>query len=322
MKARSRSILILGILFGYILLQFLWWEVLLVKQTGQIIDLKQKISELSITNESTLINEIALLHKKKTMQVMMIVGEGTVFLLLLLFGIYKIKQSQDKETELNNQQKNFFLSITHELKTPLASSRLMLQTIRKHDLPEEKRKELLEKALEENHRLESLIDNILNATRLEHNALQPVIERIDLSEAIKEITSRFQKRHLNAQFNLRITESVVANADVFFMDCILSNLLENAVKYAGSHSVITIELTQVKAEVFLAVSDNGPGIPDEEKRAIFRKFYRSGNEEIRAQKGSGLGLYIVSELVRLQQGTIQLSRSENGGAKFQITLPL
>ena len=137
MKAKSRSILILGILFGYILLQFLWWEVLLVKQTGQIIDLKQKISELSITNESTLINEIALLHQKKTMQVMIIVGEGTVFLLLLLFGIYKIKQSQDKETELNNQQKNFFLSITHELKTPIAATKLQLQTLQKQKLSEQ-----------------------------------------------------------------------------------------------------------------------------------------------------------------------------------------
>ena len=108
MKARSRSIIILGVLFGYILLQFMWWEVLLVKQTGQIIDLKQKISELTVTNESNLIQEIKFLHQKKKMQVMMIVGEGTVFLLLLLFGIYKIKQAQDKETALNNQQKNFF----------------------------------------------------------------------------------------------------------------------------------------------------------------------------------------------------------------------
>ncbi len=297
---KRQTVIIFYLLGIYVFLQFAWWGYHLIELTAE---LKKAPNETS----------------KRTL---MVLGEGLVFFLILLLGLWKIRSSIKKELQLTKNQNNFLLSVTHELKTPLASSRLMLQTIRKHDLPEEKRKELLEKALEENHRLESLIDNILNATRLEHNALQPVIERIDLSEAIKEITSRFQKRHLNAQFNLRITESVVANADVFFMDCILSNLLENAVKYAGSHSVITIELTQVKAEVFLAVSDNGPGIPDEEKRAIFRKFYRSGNEEIRAQKGSGLGLYIVSELVRLQQGTIQLSRSENGGAKFQITLPL
>ena len=214
MKAKSRSILILGILFGYILLQFLWWEVLLVKQTGQIIDLKQKISELSITNESTLINEIALLHQKKTMQVMMIVGEGTVFLLLLLFGIYKIKQSQDKETELNNQQKNFFLSITHELKTPIAATKLQLQTLQKQKLSEQIQQELIVNALIETERLNALIDNVLLASRLDAGEFIFTLIQKNISELVLKTVNRYYKREINSgELQVKVTNNIFGEID-------------------------------------------------------------------------------------------------------------
>lgn len=297
---KRQTVIIFYILGAYVFLQFAWWGYHLIELTAE---LKKAPTETS----------------KRTV---MVLGEGLVFFVILLLGLWKIRSSIKKELQLTKNQNNFLLSVTHELKTPLASTRLMLQTIHKHHLSEEKRKDLLDKALEENHRLESLIDNILNATRLEHNVIQPVIEKFNLSEKVIEISSRFQKRHLLSSFNLRITEAIIAEADVFFIDCILSNLLDNALKYAGDQATITIELSKNESHIFLSVSDNGPGISDEEKSAVFRKFYRSGNEEIRAQKGSGLGLYIVSELVRLQRGTVILSRSENGGAKFQVTLPL
>ena len=160
MLKKSRSALLFTILFGYIIAQFLWWEVLLVKQTSQIIAEKQKLTELSSTNSELIKQEVQKLHDKKTKQVAMIVGEGTVFLLLLLFGIYKIKQAHDKEVKLNQQQQNFLMSITHELKTPLSAIKLQLQTLKKHQLPEAKKEELLQNALIENERLNTLIDNV------------------------------------------------------------------------------------------------------------------------------------------------------------------
>src|SRR4051812_22276227 len=123
MKSRTRALVILSVLLGYVLLQFIWWEILLVTQNGKIINEKQKLIEITSTNRDQLKADIAFLHHKKKMQTIMIVSEGTVFLLLLLFGIYKIKQAQDKEIALNNQQRNFFLSITHELKTPIAATK-------------------------------------------------------------------------------------------------------------------------------------------------------------------------------------------------------
>ena len=130
-------------MFGYIILQFIWWEILLVKQNNSIIEQKQKLLELSISNDSDLIFQVKELHAKKLKQTLMIVGEGTVFLLLLLYGIFKIKQAHDREDKLTQQKNNFLLSITHELKTPIAATKLQLQTLLKHQLDTEKQKELM-----------------------------------------------------------------------------------------------------------------------------------------------------------------------------------
>jgi K+-sensing histidine kinase KdpD len=318
-KARSRSILILGILFGYILLQFLWWEVLLVKQTGQIIDLKQKISELSITNESTLINEIALLHKKKTMQVMMIVGEGTVFLLLLLFGIYKIKQSQDKETELNNQQKNFFLSITHELKTPIAATKLQLQTLQKQKLSEQIQQELIFNALIETERLNALIDNVLLASRLDAGEFIFTLIQQNISELVLKTVNRYYKREINSgELQVKVTNNIFGEIDETTFPSIITNLIDNAIKYSPDQKEIVIELSIKNNKPILIVGDAGCGIGADDKEKIFTKFFRAGNEETRRAKGTGLGLYIVNYIVNNHNAKIKVKNNQPKGTVFEI----
>jgi K+-sensing histidine kinase KdpD len=318
-KARSRSILILGILFGYILLQFLWWEVLLVKQTGQIIDLKQKISELSITNESTLINEIALLHQKKTMQVMMIVGEGTVFLLLLLFGIYKIKQSQDKETELNNQQKNFFLSITHELKTPIAATKLQLQTLQKQKLSEQIQQELIFNALIETERLNALIDNVLLASRLDTGEFIFTLIQQNISELVLKTVNRYYKREINSgELQVKVTNNIFGEIDETTFPSIITNLIDNAIKYSPDQKEIVIELSIKNNKPILIVGDAGCGISADDKEKIFAKFFRAGNEETRRAKGTGLGLYIVNYIVNNHNAKIKVKNNQPKGTVFEI----
>ena len=319
MKAKSRSILILGILFGYILLQFLWWEVLLVKQTGQIIDLKQKISELSITNESTLINEIALLHQKKTMQVMMIVGEGTVFLLLLLFGIYKIKQSQDKETELNNQQKNFFLSITHELKTPIAATKLQLQTLQKQKLSEQIQQELIVNALIETERLNALIDNVLLVSRLDAGEFIFTLIQKNISELVLKTVNRYYKREINSgELQVKVTNNIFGEIDETTFPSIITNLIDNAIKYSPDQKEIVIELSIKNNKPILIVGDEGCGISADDKEKIFAKFFRAGNEETRRAKGTGLGLYIVNYIVNNHNAKIKVKNNQPKGTVFEI----
>ena len=296
---KRQTVIIFYLLGVYVLLQFGWWGYHLIELTDE---LKKAPSETS----------------KRTV---MVLGEGLVFFGILMFGLWKIRSSIRKELHLARNQNNFLLSVTHELKTPLAASKLYLQTLQKHGLAEEKREEIVEKALASNHRLESLIDNILNATRLEHNALIPKKSDLHIRELLDPVLHSFKKHHSKAKLTVDISEDFIIHSDSFFIHGIVTNLLDNALKYAGEHAVVTIWAGKGHHNFSMEISDNGPGIPDSEKKEVFRKFYRSGNEETRSQKGSGLGLFIVAELVRLLHGSIELSKSPTGGARFHITLP-
>jgi two-component system phosphate regulon sensor histidine kinase PhoR len=319
MKAKSRSTILLSVLFGYILLQFLWWEILLVKQNGKIINEKQKLIELSSTNEVQLKQDIALLHHKKKMQTVMIVSEGTVFLLLLLFGIYKVKQAHDKETLLNNQQKNFFLSITHELKTPIAATKLQLQTIKKQKLDEETRQQLVDNALLETERLNMLIDNVLLASRLETEEFIFKKEKQNLGETVRSILNRYYRNEINSgELRLNVADDIHAEIDVNAFPSIITNLVDNALKYSKEKKEITVGLEKEKNGAILSVKDTGRGISDADKQRVFVKFFRAGNEETRNSKGTGLGLYIVNYIVNKHNAKIRVKDNLPQGSIFEI----
>ncbi len=319
MKARSRTIIILGTLFGYILLQFLWWEVLLVRQTTEIIDLKQKIAELTAMSEPKLVQEIEFLHHKKKVQVVMVVGEGTVFLLLLLFGIYKIKQAQDKEIALNNQQKNFFLSITHELKTPIAATKLQLQTLQKQKLNQETQQSLIANALVETERLNALIDNVLLASRLDAGEFVFKMDKQNLSELITATLTRYYKREITTgELKLKIDENIFGEIDETSFPSILTNLVDNALKYSPTQKEIFVELLSEKNATVLSVKDRGCGISASDKEKIFNKFFRAGNEETRNTKGTGLGLYIVNYIVNKHSAELTVRDNSPSGSIFEV----
>lgn len=320
MKPKSRSILILTILFGYILLQFLWWEYLLVKQNDLIIEGRQRLRELASGDEAQLKQDLAQLHRRKNMQTVMIVSEGTVFLLLLLFGIYKVKQAHDKETALNNQQKNFFLSITHELKTPIAATKLQLQTLQKQKLNEALQQELIAKALTETERLNALIDNVLLSSRLDAGEFQFRKERQDLSNLVNTIANRYYKNELAAgALTLQVEPGIYLEADSTAFPSILTNLVDNAIKYSPAVKDIRVELGTEKNQVWMRVSDQGCGISNENKTRIFSKFFRAGNEETRNSKGTGLGLYIVDYLVKNHGGKIRVRDNAPQGSIFEVS---
>ncbi len=322
MRKKSRSLVWLSLLFIYIILQFLWWEVLLVKQTGQIIAEKQNLAALSSTNQATIINEVQKLHKKKTKQVIMIVGEGTVFLLLLLFGIYKIKQAHDREVKLNEQHQNFLLSITHELKTPLSAIKLQLQTLQRHQLQTDKKEELLKNALDENERLNSLIDNVLYVSRMDTQQTIVKLQRIQLSELVNEVLQRYFKLALNTKIlNAVIEPNIEMNADALVFPSVLINLIDNAFKYSFDEKQVQVILKKEKNTIYISVSDLGCGIAEVDKPNVFERFYRSGSEETRQAKGTGLGLYIVHYVVKAHGGQISILNNTPKGTCFQLTFP-
>lgn len=297
---KKQTNLLFYILSIYVILQFLWWGFHLIQ-----------LSRESTENESIIF--------RKTL---MIVGEGSVFLLILILGLFKISSSIQKELRLSQRQSNFLLSVTHELKTPIASTKLYLQTLLKRELPSVKRDDLLSKALEENERLELLIDNILNASRLDNKALSPVKSEINFNALTDQIRERIQKRFPEVQIKKEFSSVLRIQADVFMLETILMNLIENAIKYGGASDEITVFGKIENDKLIFGVRDFGSGISNEDKDSIFTKFYRSGNEETRQNKGSGLGLYIVSQFVQLHQGTIFCKNNSPKGSVFEVTLPL
>lgn len=295
---------ILGI---YVVLQFAWWGFHLIELTEEI---KTEPSEVS-------------------KRVIMIIGEGLVFFIILLFGLWKIRSSIKKELQLSKRQNNFLLSVTHELKTPLAANKLYLQTIYKRSLDEAQQKDLLLKAIQENERLEYMIDNLLNATRLENNVLKPIKSEKDISELLNSIVDRYHKRYQIEFIQKKIQNDVLIPIDSFFIETILNNLIENAIKYGdgitfgaavGGTKKLEVYLEKKDSKILFGVKDSGPGIPKEIRNQIFNKFYRAGNEETRMQKGSGLGLFIVAELVKIHGGKILYKENNPSGANFEITL--
>ena len=318
-KIKFNSKFILLVLFGYIILQFLWWEILLVRQSNQLINEQQKLVAISTSDVTLMQRDLAELQEKKVQKTIMIVGEGTIFLLLLLYGINLIRKASKREQELMDQKNNFLLSITHELKTPLATNKLQLQTLKKHQLPIEKQKELIDVAINENERLNTLIDNVLLATRMQQNDYLLSIEKVDASEFVSSIVNTNYKREIDTKIlTLDTDEHVSLNIDKIAFPSIITNLIDNAIKYSIDEIQVELKLKQVGQSVLIEVSDKGVGISDQEKLNVFNQFYRSGSEEIRRTKGTGLGLFIVKYLVEKHQGIIKVKDNKPKGTIFSI----
>lgn len=315
----KRTTLIFSVLVSYIVLQFLWWEVLLVRQSDNIISLKQNIAALSSSDDTIILRDIADLQKKKNARVYMIVGEGTVFLLILLFGVYQVRKSIKRESELANQKSNFILSVSHELKTPIAATKLQLQTLLKHDLERDKQKELLNNALNENNRLHKLVDNVLIANQIENNNLSIQKENINLSELIETTVKRyFSEKIEKRNIILNIEPNIFFSGDKELLSSIFINLIENAIKYSFDKVAIDVVLKNINNNPVLEIKDQGCGISDEEKETVFQKFFRSGSENTRKTKGTGIGLFIVKSICDLHQIQIKILNNQPNGSIFQI----
>jgi len=297
-----KTLRILYFLAGYILLQVSWWGYLLVKANGISIELNDSIPAES--KDKLICNAL-----------LMIVGEGSVFILLLLIGFIYLKRNISKQMQLARKEQTFLLSVTHELKTPVAAVKLFLETIKSHNLPHEQVAQLAKDALKETNRLESMAENILLTTRLDQKVSDIHKEKVDLSELAFAVSKRMQA--LSGQnFILDITRELYISGDSQMLQVMCNNVVENALKYASPDPKITIRVKQNKNTVILEISDEGPGINREEYSKIFDKFYRVGDEKIRKHKGTGLGLYLVKNIVQLHNGKISISENKPKGTTF------
>lgn len=241
--------------------------------------------------------------------------EGATLTLLVLFAVYWLYRQFKNIITFNQQQNNFLLAVTHELKTPVAAIKLSAQTAMRADLPAEKMNELLKKSNSNADRLNTLIDNMLLVTRLDGNALKLEQKALDLSDIIRQSIKNLKANPVfTGTIEAKLDETSFVKGDPVVLQLAIDNLLENALKYSKYNVKIDINLNKG----LLAVADNGIGIAPEFRKKVFKKFYRIGNECTRETKGTGLGLYLVKKIFKEHDANIWIESNEPQGTIFKI----
>jgi len=311
------------LLLAYVVVALVFWESSLQRQSNKIYEQDKKILNFtldSVKSESSYRAELGKINHAYEMRTKQYIGEGSTFLIVILIGAFVVYKSIQRGMKLSRQQNNFMLSVTHELKSPIAGIKLNLQTLAKHKLDEEKRNLLIDRSIKEANRLNDLCNNMLYASRIEGQQSNVAKENISLSELAIACYNDFSIRY-PARFISQINEGCMVNGDKMMLQIAINNLLENAIKYTPQDTKIELRLAPLGNKAVLTVVDSGPGIPDSEKRKIFTKFYRIGNEESRKAKGTGLGLYLTKKIVEQHSGSIAVKDNSPNGAIFEIKLP-
>ena len=250
---------------------------------------------------------------------------GTIAFALVLIGLSFYLFLTIKEIQLNRRQANFVDSVTHELKTPLASIRLYLETLQLRELDDTRRDEFYGTMEQEVQRLDTLISHLLEVGRLDAIGQEAESEDIPLEPLLKSCARAACTRHALTDedvfaFNIQPT---VIHARPIVLEMIFGNLLDNAIKYGGSQPEVQVEVTaKARGRIVTRITDNGAGVDPELKKKIFRIFFRGGEELKRRQTGTGLGLYIVRTLVHTLKGRIRVHpRDDQPGSVFEVELP-
>ncbi len=313
------------VVMTYMLAALCWWAVLLNRKNIDVFRLEKQLFHEQHRNQTDSGAEIIALTQyqeivdKYKRQDLMILLEALVFGLSVILGIYFINRAFAKELAITEKQNNFLLSITHELKSPLTSIRLILDTFIKRSLPDQQIKELSSDGLQEISRLDELFNKILLATRL-GTAYPYLMVNTDVSAMLNTIINKYERIYLDVKFHRDISPAVHKDLDENAFRSMINNLLENAIKYSTATPVITTKLHEKNSKIVLSIADNGVGIPQDEKLKIFDQFYRVGSESTRTSKGTGLGLYIVKRIIEAHNGKITVRDNGIPGSIFEITL--
>ena len=316
------AVIVYWFLLGYIVIALVWWFISLAQQnTVEAYYKEQQIRYTvdSIARPNEFRGKINSIHNQKRRSQTKFVLEGVTFLLVTLVGAFFVYRSVRKQLRLQQQQQNFMMAVTHELKTPIAVARLNLETLLKHRLDELKQQKLIQMTLQETHRLHALTTNILVASQLEGGGYKRSDEELDLSQLTAACIEDFRQRFTERRWEMDIEADIGIDGDPLLLQIMINNLLENAHKYSPKGKPITITLKQEQNEALLSVKDEGVGIADDEKKKIFAKFYRIGNEEVRTAKGTGLGLHLCRKIAHDHDADINVTNNLPSGSIFTIT---
>ena len=251
---------------------------------------------------------------------------GVIFFALIITGMILNTIFLVREIRRNEQQDAFLNAMTHELKTPIASIRLYLETLKTREVSDGKRLEFYDIMLADSNRLLSTVEQVLQASRTREKSRRLNVSKIELNalleETVKIAVTRNNFGDSTIKFN-RNAEDVIIFGDASELQTVFVNLLDNAVKYSSDEPKISLRVKNTSQKyVEIYIKDNGIGLKASDLRRIFNRFYRASNLFTQEKKGTGLGLAIVNSIVKRHGGKVRAdSQGEGKGATFVVLLP-
>lgn len=240
---------------------------------------------------------------------------------LLIWGYMRLVKVLWKQHEMHEISTDFVNNMAHELKTPISTISLAVKMLRKSETGA-KNKEYLDRLQQENEKLKSHTERILNLSQLGRNSSKEGFERIDLCQLLNRLLDQFELkfRENNIKINKELMDNAFVLGDISSLEIAFSNLLDNAIKYRNiDHPYILIQLSMVGQFLKLSIEDNGIGIPKNYQNQVFDKYFRVPHGDQHDQKGFGLGLTIVCGILEAHNATISLDSKPNLGSTFTIT---
>ncbi len=298
----------------YSMAALVWWFVALMQQNEEMYSFKKELISLQDPNYQVKLNFIAL---EKSRNMAQYLGEGVIFMFIMLLGAVFVYRSVRKQILLNEQQQNFMMAITHELKTPIAITRINLETLQKRKLDSVQQEKIFANTFQETDRLNDLCNNILLAAQMESGKYLQEWEEVNISELAQTSCLFLEKRFPKRSLKTAIQPDIIVSCDKLLINLLFNNLIENAFKYSPADKSVSVALEATEKIKFF-VTDEGTGIPEKEKKKIFEKFYRTGSENTRKAKGTGLGLYLSRKIAEDHGATISIKDNQPTGSIFVI----
>ena len=251
--------------------------------------------------------------------------EGGVLMLMILAGVYVIFVYWNKQARLNQLQSNFVSSVSHELKSPLASIQLYLETLKYQKVSPKETQDFVEIMLADTERLSSLIDNILESSKSDPKSMQLQFQPVETGPFVREVLKQHKRlfEEKRCEVKLELDDAPRVNLDFKAMRMVFNNLIVNALRYSPTGSSLTIRVRHNEKYCLIDFIDQGFGFEKKELKKVFKKFYRVQHQETQNIEGAGLGLFISQQIVKSHKGNIKAySEGRNRGTRFTVSLPL
>lgn len=319
MPSALRKLYSYGAVVALYLLVFGWWLFFFAHQGDYLVE---RVADQGVE----LAPEVERALRTATSDTMrMFVFEGAFLGLLLLGSMMLVVRALQRELALNRQQRNFLSAVTHELKSPIASAKLYLESLMLGRAEGEKYQRYLKHAHQDLDRLHHMVDSLLQTARMSSRGLRVQPVALDFGEELHRIAKLLatepQTAAVTIEFGAIDEATLLADPDA--LHTMLRNLVANAAKYSGPHPRVQLSVTRRQSFAVLRVRDFGPGLKEADPKRLFDAFVRGGDENVRTRPGVGLGLYLVAELARSHGGSVRaLTDLEGGGFGIELSLPL